>query len=623
MTKLNFSGYAQRDSVKELNVIEIISTKFKLAETGIKTQSIDSFILSQNKQSNLAEVLSLNSGIYIKQYSPGGIATTAFRGANASQSAVLWNGFNINSPMLGQTNLALIPAFLFNDIKIQYGSQSALWGSGAMGGSLQLNTLPFWQKGLNVSLYGGLASYNSKSLGTALNWSKKNIAISAKMFGLKNQNNFNYFDSTQNKINQSKHSSFDRLGFVGDLRWILSKYISISSGIFGLVGNTQVPNYFSSLPSRQYQNDGQWRAYATCNLSKNKLNSFLRLAMLFDNLNYTDSTALIYSKSSSKIVLIENENFYLLTPRLKWHSGINFSQSSALSSGYIGEKYLLRYTALNGLNYKFKNEKLLIYGVVRVDYYSVGSTPITGNIAADYSLKDFKFKLNFAKIYRQPTLNEMYWSPGGQPNLKPEDGGSVEGEAMYEKTINKLTFYISGACYARLVNNWIMWLPHQGYSSPQNIQQVFSRGTETQLKIKYKLQRITFEGNIQTSYCLSTVESNYNSDNSSIGRQLIYTPRYNGSATFRVLYKNIGIAYYQTYTGYRFISADDSQWLNPYFYSSLRLNSSIKFYTYECSLYAAINNISNVNYNTIAGRPMPLRNFELGITINFNNNKQI
>ena len=57
-----------------------------------------------------------------------------------------WNGININHPMLGQSDLSLIPAGLIDDIQIYYGGASMPLNSGGIGGIINLETKPVWKK---------------------------------------------------------------------------------------------------------------------------------------------------------------------------------------------------------------------------------------------------------------------------------------------------------------------------------------------------------------------------------------------------------------------------------------------------------------------------------------------
>jgi vitamin B12 transporter len=165
-----------------LKDVEINASKEELSQIGKKREGIDSLIKEQFRFNTVGDLLSYNSPVYIKSYGPGAIATTSFRGGSAEQTAILWNGFNIQNYMLGQADLSLLPSVLFEDIRVEYGGSSSLWGSGAVGGSILLdNKLPFGKGASLTAHIGG----NNNGLGNVfLNWanSKKRFVSSSKIY---------------------------------------------------------------------------------------------------------------------------------------------------------------------------------------------------------------------------------------------------------------------------------------------------------------------------------------------------------------------------------------------------------------------------------------------------------
>ena len=64
----------------------------------------------------------------------------SMRGSSPQQVAVRWNGININSFSLGQADFSILPAVAFDEVKVHAGGGSALFGSGAIGGSVLLSS---------------------------------------------------------------------------------------------------------------------------------------------------------------------------------------------------------------------------------------------------------------------------------------------------------------------------------------------------------------------------------------------------------------------------------------------------------------------------------------------------
>lgn len=124
---LSLSSYGQlsfsNDTIKIKEIL--VSGRRELSgSAGYKSTFIDSTILRDYSYGNLAEIIAENSTVFIKSHGLGGIASTSFSGTGASHTQVAWNEVNINSPMLGQTDLALIPAGFIDEIQVLHGGAS-------------------------------------------------------------------------------------------------------------------------------------------------------------------------------------------------------------------------------------------------------------------------------------------------------------------------------------------------------------------------------------------------------------------------------------------------------------------------------------------------------------------
>ena len=319
--------------------------------------------------------------------------------------------------------------------------------------------------------------------------------------------------------------------------------------------------------------------------------------------------------------MAENENYVNWHKNYQFNFGVNVLSSSAITNNYDGKRTISRASLLAGNKFSFLQDKLTAYVSVRAEYFSVGTLPVTGNISGEYKLtKAVSVMANAAKVYRQPTLNELYWVPGGNIHLKPEQGYTYEGAINYKKQIKNISVFISGALFSRKINNWIAWIPGANANpTPVNIQQVWSRGGETTWKINYKNNKLRIGAGVITGYVLSTIESNKLENDNSQDKQLIYTPRYTVNGNMTIGYNKFNAIYFHQYIGYRFTSSDNSAWLDPYHVSSLRLNYTFDKKHVKFILFSACNNLFNTSYAILASRPMPLRNYEFGITLQTKN----
>ncbi len=619
---LSISGvYAQhKDSLtQQLMEVTITETKQQILQASKKTTTIDSLILERYATTSLADLLTNQSAIHIKSYGNGNIATTSIRGGNASQTAVLWNGLNIQNPMLGQTDLSLIPTMLFQNISLEYGGGSTLNGSGSMGGSIQLRNTNVFNKGFATMLQVSGGSFDTKKLATAIQLSYKRMSSNTRIYYTSSQNNYSYNDTTD-KVNPRKqvvHADYLTKGLLQELAFLVTPNQTINVRLWYNATHRNLPSYTNTI-SKQSQDDGNLKINADWNYNKRNLKSIIRFAYFKDGLNYTDTLANIYSKSTVNTVILESDNTYALKHHT-FHIGAN-------ATSYKSD--VITYDAIHTLNklaffaaYKLQLfQSKLNYNIsIRKEFTNLTSIPFTGNTGIHYQIhKYLATKLNANSSFRQPTLNDLYWKPGGNPNLKPEQGYEIDGGLEFKYQHKKTVILFEGTYFNRHTTNWITWLPTvNNYWSPQNIAEVYSRGTETKTELAFFKNDLFIKLILNTSYVLSTNTKSKSENDNSIGRQLMYTPRYVGNMGIYITYKKTSLLINQTYTGYRFTSTDNSSWLTPYYTVNIKASYSYSVKKMSVEFFGSINNVFNKNYMVVFNRPMPLRNFEAGIVLKY------
>lgn len=630
IVSLQVKAQTKDTSLHTLMEVVIEHHKQEVLQPSKKNTGIDSIVLSRYSGSSLADMLSAQSSIHIKSYGNGNIATTSFRGGNASHTALLWNGLNIQNAMLGQSDLSIVPTLFFDNVNLEYGGGSALWGSGALGGSIHLENKLAFDKGFNTKLQMSLGSFDTKKMAATVLLSYKKIASSTRVYYNSSKNDYSYKD-TIDKENPNKkiaHANYIMKGVMQEVSFLPVAWQKINIRLWYNMANRNLPSYTSYI-SKQSQEDENLKLNADWNYNRRKLNSTLRLAYFKDKLNYTDSISEIFSKTTVNTVIGESDNVYTHHNHT-FNFGVNYTQYQSTMpltvSRYNGEEHD---SIIKHLQTKFAlfvayrvtlfKSKLNYNIAVRKEFTNQTLIPFTGNTGIHYQLfKPVALKVNANRSYRQPTLNDLYWPQGGNINLKPEDSYEVDGGLEFKKIKNNFSFLVEGTFFNRHTTNWIIWLPTtSNYFSPRNIAKVYSRGTETRTELGYAKKDASVKFILNTSYVLSTNQTGTNENDNAIGRQLIYTPRYTGQSTIIGTFKTLSVIFSQSYTGYRFTSTDNTTWLNPYYIANLKFKYSYAFHSVAVEFFGGINNLFNKNYTVVANRPMALRNYEAGLSLQY------
>src|SRR6187431_1543045 len=186
------------DSIYEMEIIHIKGYRYEDFSAGNKSITIDSTYLKQNPGS-LADVLSNQSSTYIKAYGVSSLASISIRGGSASQTQTTMNGMIMNSPTTGQVDYSTIPSFVFTNLRVQYGSQVSLMGSGAIGGSIHLSNDADFVKRKQLSISYQQASFGSMLpiLSTRLGDSVQQLYVAA--YYKQATNSISYFDQNEKK----------------------------------------------------------------------------------------------------------------------------------------------------------------------------------------------------------------------------------------------------------------------------------------------------------------------------------------------------------------------------------------------------------------------------------------
>ncbi len=241
--------------------------------------------------------------------------------------------------------------------------------------------------------------------------------------------------------------------------------------------------------------------------------------------------------------------------------------------------------------------------------------------------EDFYVRASVSRNYHLPTLNDLYWNPGGNEDLNPEDGLEAEWGISYTKSFNE-NFRIEAdlSIFASKITDWIQWVPSEyGYWSPENVNEVFVRGLEPSLGFSGSNGSFTYKFLVQYTYTRTTNESEHAKSKGFSGRQLIYIPVHSGSGFIYGSYHGYFMNWTLSYVGERNTSlnpdTDHYSTLPSYMLNNLAIGKKFYWKRTLLDLRFSVNNIFNENYQAILWRAMPGRNYEVVLKFELNHKK--
>lgn len=606
---------AQTDTLLQ---VDVFAKNQRIPPKPYSVLKLDSSIANFETE-NISTLLNKETSLYIKEYGNGMLSTLSIRGANANHTKLFWNGIPINSPTLGQTDLNLIPTIFVNSISLHQGAGSIVDGSGGIGGSIQLNNKANWTKPTNLYFSKKLGSFGMDKTAFKFQTGKKHIQNQTGAYHHQSNNNYIYTDLSSPQREKVKLKNAYIFQFGGFNNTYFRK------GSFNASIKTNYSKSYREIPavigaiSKAWQKDINKRIIGEVNKTfKNEFIQF-RSGYIDNEMIYNDSISSLFSTTLTSI--LANNIFY----KHQFSDSISFEIQSnnynykATSSGYNSTKYQAR-NQLMGL---FEHQTRFFYYTLSWQILKIDSiiSPLMYSGGIEKNINNYKVKANMARTYNYPTLNDLYWIPGGNPDLKPEDG--INSDFSIEKLFNrKKTGFNITAFYAN-TNNLIQWLPQSnGIWTPNNIKKVVRKGFETSLYTSINLKSIKlFVKAFYTYVNAITIDSKLSNDET-IGKQQIYIPKHKITGQASLQFGKTELIYNQQFVSKVYIDATNTTYLPWYAPVDLILTQHFSHQKSISQLSIVVNNIFNEEYQVVANRPMPMRYFSIHLTINVSGNEK-
>ncbi|MDO7137647.1 TonB-dependent receptor plug domain-containing protein [Algibacter lectus] len=596
---------AQVDAVQKLDAVILSDSKLKNYAAGIKIEKLTDSVLSNNA-TPLTNLLAFNSNIYFKENGAGMVSSPSFRGTTASQTAVIWNGININSQLNGQTDFNTVNTSNYSSIDIRSGGGSVQYGSGSIGGSIHLNNDLKFSNHAETRIKTGYGSFNSKNLGINSSFGSEAWTANIGVDYVDSDNDYKYLGTDSVNENGEFHNLNMNVNlgvFISD-KDILKLY---HQSYFG------ERNFSGTLvgPSRSKYEDENFRSMLEWSRIIGKFSSRLKVAHLHEMFKYFENKDKDnYSLGKVNTLLINHSFNVSFNEKLQFKTILEYSNSKGNGDSFKEPvRNVFSTTAL--LNHKPNNS--ISYGVnLRQDFTTGGERPFVFSVDAGFDLfEHYQIQINGSKNYRIPTFNDLYWQPGGNLDLVPESSYQID----LGQNFNYPNFNVKLNGYYINTEDMIQWQPNStGLWSPINIGEVASYGAEVEVKSHYNINEHQFNVSGHYSYTVSEdLETN---------KQLIYVPFHKGNLALAYNYKAVTVFYQHMFNGDVFTTADNLEGrftsLNGYDMGNMGCNYTFfKNTKNELKAGITLKNIFNEVYENVAFRPMPNRNFNIQINYKF------
>ncbi|TFH27726.1 MAG: TonB-dependent receptor [Bacteroidia bacterium] len=640
-----------RDSVFRIEGVSVAAERiFVKEQAGMKQTQVDTTVLQNKAVLSLSDLLSENTSVFIKNHGRGALATASFRGTAASHTQVNWNGISINSPMAGMVDFSLIPVYLIDELNLKHGPASLADGVGGIGGSINLYNRAGWNDKRTLSYMQGIGSYHTFDEFLQLGLGNKKIRSKTRLYHNQSKNDYTFvnrgignFDpqtgALSHPIDTNDHASYARYGLLQELYYRPRQEHVISIKYWGQYADRTIPRPTSyegpdnsNLNNQQdtdhrvvadwkyYSPIGKWMirsGYSGKQLDYNQMNRVPGLGLV----------PAIYSESR------QNSLFSTLSYSGNRGEDLSYEGSLDMNKHKVGSV-----DSVSNMAYEGRRNELSLFFAIRksfadrlnlnlmlrqewVDGKRAPFIPFLGMEIRLLEGVDLLWKGNVARNYHQPSLNDLYWQPGGNPDLRPEKGFTVETGLEYQQNYGGHQIKTELTLYRTDIEDWILWIPsYRGFWEPRNISRVLSKGVEYMLQIQGKLSDFGYKVAATYGY---TSSINYGDPakwgDNSYGKQLVYIPLHSGNVLMHLHWRNLFLTYQYNAYSERFTTSSNDvtrrDWLYPYIMNDVSAGGSFQTKQANFTVELKVFNLFNEAYHSVLYRPMPGRNYQLVIMI--------
>ncbi len=456
-----------------------------------------------------SEILSFSPGVLVRDFGGfGQLQTLSIRGSSNDQAVVLLDGVRLNTA-LGGINLSTIPLDYVERFEIIRGGSSALVGTDAIGGVVNIVTKrtdkPFT---LGSITYG---SFNTLSINLSRAQKFKNLSYLFSYTHAQSEGDFK-FESINDIILTRINNEFLSESVLGKLEYdfngwkvgFLNEFYFDDKGVPGL-GEFQQPD----------SNQRDVRNLTSIKLSKEK---FLRDDFQFETVFFHRFDQLKFTNPDPTIGVpidtLERDFAFGVDPKLTWFAPFNqivtFAtelQEEILTDEDFGEPKRFTFSAFLSDEIHLFDDLLIIEPIIRYDLITtsaeeqedfppgvIGNSRVITTTESEFSpklgiiispLRFLSVKGNIGRSFRAPSFLELFFPEegfiGGNPNLKPES--SFDFDFGLVLTHPRFGFEIT--YFRNKIDNLILFVFVSAQRiEPLNVGKVTEQGIETSLVLR-------------------------------------------------------------------------------------------------------------------------------------------
>lgn len=646
--------YAQTvDSTKTYHIEEVSVSAQRIRKEVIPVQMLAGEELQKLSVHSVADAIRYFSGIQIKDYGGiGGLKTVNIRGLGTQHVGVFYDGVQLGNAQNGQIDLGRFSLDNMEAVSLYNGQKSAIFQSAkdfASAGSIYMTARhPSFGEGQNYRLKGtfktGSFGLVNPSVLLEHRLSKQvSGSLSAEYMYTSGKYKFRYrqkngYDITETRKNGDVEAIRAEYGLFGDMQggeWKAKAYLYNSER--GLPGAAVRETGDFVHEDRQWDTNfflqGSFRKHwGNYSLQTNGKYAYDYLHYLSDpRLDVT--TMYVNNHYRQHELYFSAANMLNILPFWSADVSVDF-QWNKLNADLVNFVYPCRYTALvaaaTALHFeRFKLQANLlgtfVHETTKVPNAAAGDkhkyTPTVVASWQPFKNEDLNLRAFYKKIFRMPTLNDLYYTFIGNIDLNPEYTTQYDIGVTYFRKFRggyPVRLEFQADAYYNEVTDKIVAMPtsNQFRWTMVNLGYVEMRGVDVALQTEWHLLK-DLKANLRVNYTYEKAQDFTDAKSDYYGGQIPYIPWHSGSAVLNLSYRDWDMNYSFIYTGERYESSANipENYAKEWYTNDLSLSRRLHWKKMLWKLIAEVNNVFNQQYEVVQWYPMPGINFRFVINV--------
>lgn len=596
--------------------VKVQADRLHLSPSGLMEFSPDSFLWKNKFFIEVTDLLRYALPAVVRQYGPGMITTFRVRGLASEHLKVVWNGLSINNAAMGLFDFSGVPGLILDQMAIYQGNMSGFYGSGAGSGAILLYTHPV-RSAFEASLVSSVGSFGYRQLGGVMGGRYHRLSVKASLTQHLAKNDFEFTNLSLQR-QRLANGSYIHTNAQMDVGYHLSSRSEIHLALWKQNSFINIP------PSRvesRFNTSRQWNE---------NLRSVISLSGRSRKAQYSAGGGLISEKivyendilRSSDTSQVTGGQFFargqtVLSERWSIMLNTEVSHFKAPSAQRASEAHQTLIVVNPTIEHKLRTDTRLTLSM-RQEWMDGRWSPPVFRLSSEKLFKILKINISAGNHFRWPTLNERFWLPGGNPNLKPETGYTAEMGLRYSQKWNLTEADIKAQPFVQQIGQLIIWQPVGSFWSPINVQSVRSQGIEARAEIRSAAGN-RHSVSFQINYCFNRTEVTKaeGSMAETVGKQLIYSPLHIGNTVVGYTFKSwqlLGTAQLQS-AQHTLSDNHPSGLLKGFYVINTLINKEFIKNQVHYRIGFEVRNLLNAEYHMVAQRPMPGREYRLNLLI--------